>query len=101
MCVILMWYWFVFLFACTTLSCLANTTLVLTPYFIQSALKVSNKGVAPQVWSKLFHRFGAFDLLVLKTMLDEMYPKMAEDFVTELATQINLYTIQLPEENYI
>jgi hypothetical protein len=74
---------------------------VLTPYFIQSALKVSNKGVAPQVWSKLFHRFGAFDLLVLKTMLDEMYPKMAEDFVNELATQINLYTIQLPEENYI
>lgn len=101
MSVILMWYWFVFLFACTTLSCLANISLVLTPYFMRSALKVSNKGVELHVWNKIFRRFGSFDLLVLKTMLDEMYPKMAEEFVLELADQISLYTIQLPEENYI
>ena len=102
MCVIIMWYWFVFLFACTTLSCLANTSLVLTPYFMQNALKVSNNGVALHVWNKVFRTFGPFDLLVLKTMLDEMYPKMAEDFVKELASQISsVRTIQLPEDNYM
>jgi hypothetical protein len=98
MCVVLMWYWFVFLFACTTLSCLSNTSLVLTPFFIQNALKVSNKGVEPHVWNKVFRALGHFDLLVLKTMLDEMYPKMAEEFIKELAGQISLYTIQLPDD---
>lgn len=102
MCVIIMWYWFVFLFACTTLSCLSNTSLVLTPYFMQNALKVSNKGVELHVWNQVFRTFGPFDLLVLKTMLDEMYPKMAEDFVKELASQISsVRTIQLPKDNYM
>lgn len=101
MCCILMWYWFVFLLAVTTLSCLANITLVITPYYMKSALKVSNRGVAPHLWNKIFRKFGSFDLLVLKTMLDEMYPKMAEEFVKELADQISLYTIQLPHDEYI
>ena len=69
---------------------------------MQNALKVSNNGVALHVWNKVFRTFGPFDLLVLKTMLDEMYPKMAEDFVKELASQISsVRTIQLPEDNYM
>ena len=85
---IIMWYWFLFLFACTTLAFLSRACLMLTHYFIQSTLKVSNKGVDKKTWNKIFKCFRTFDLLALKAMLDEMYPKMAENFISEISQQI-------------
>lgn len=89
MFVIFMWYWFVILTICTTLNSMAKTALAVIPALSRVALKVGHKGVKPKTWARIFKHLGTFDLLVLKTMLDEMYPKMAQDFLLELESQIN------------
>jgi len=89
MCVIILWYWLLVLLPITFLSFLATCLIPVTPFFVKCHLRNSYKGITPAMWNKIFRHLGPFDLLVLKTMLDEMYPKMAEDFLTELALQIS------------
>lgn len=89
MCVIIMWYWLLFLLPLTVVSFLATAHIAVTPFFVKCHLRISYKASSPVMWNKIFEQLGPFDLLVLKAMLDEMYPKMAEDFLTELAMQIS------------
>jgi len=89
MCVFIMWYWFLILLPCTLLSFIATTSTVVMPCLLRSYLRMSNKAVTPAMWKKIFRHLGPFDLMVLQTMLKEMYPKMAEDFLKEIAKQVS------------
>lgn len=89
-CFILMWYWFIAVFVCTALSFLTNRLVLTVPIILKMSLRTSYKGVGATVWNKICSKFGACDLLVLKTMLAEMNQKRAEELVNELALQIKV-----------
>jgi len=87
-CVISMWYWFLFLLVSTSMSCVARTVQVIFPHFIRSYLQLSLKGVPARTWDLVFKKLSISDLFVLKTMVDDMYQSNGEEFVKELCNQM-------------